>query len=411
MARQFNELVKDFNGIRSYARDFYINGYKQREDFQEKSLRSYDNERRRIESYLSEYIQWEQTPQGKSLRLEVTEQLTTNPFFRLWQTKSFTKNDIFLHFVLLDCLVTTSPQSLPQLIDLIHTNYLNQLKDPFYLTDITIRNKVKEYCQLGILEELESDKRILYQLKPMIDLPEALHDLLHFFKEVAPAGVIGQFLLNQQPPSTSPFTFKHHFIVHSLDEQIVLTALVGIQQQRLLHLEQFNGRESTIVPISLYVSTETGRQYLVGQLMRPNSLTSLRIDGIKEISLGSPVTDYQLYRSAYEEKKNRVWNSSFNQQRLKSLKVTLRIEEGPEDYLMTRLKREQRMGRSRRLDPQSVVFEIELTDLYAINPFLRTFIGRIIAIESTDRNWQEQFIDDLDQLISLYSTKEVNDEP
>lgn len=407
MARQFNELVKDFNSIRSYARDFYINGYKQREDFQEKSLRSYDNERRRIESYLRDYIEWEQTAQGKSLRLEVTQE-QEHPFFRLWQTKSFTKNDIFLHFVLLDCLAVGGVQSLPQLTKMVHNNYLNQFSEPLSLTDITIRNKVKEYCQLGILEEIEKDKRIIYQLKPLVPLPDNVVDILHFFKEVAPAGVIGQFLLNQLVPAASPFTFKHRFIVHSLDEQVVLNVLAGLNQRRLLHLTHFNGKESTMVPMSLYVSTETGRQYLIGQLMRPNILSSIRIDGIKELSLGSIVKDYQTYRDAFEQKKHRAWNGSFNQQRLKSLKILLRIEEGKEDYLMTRLTREQRMGHSRRLDRQTVSFEIELTDLYAINPFLRTFIGKIITIESSDLTWLAQFNDDLDQLITLYLSKEAD---
>lgn len=408
MARQFNELVKDFNSIRSYARDFYINGYKQREDFQEKSLRSYDNERRRIESYLSEYIEWEQNTQGKSLRLELKqEQAASNPFFRLWQTKSFTKNDVFLHFILLDCLVA-GPMSLPQLTTLIHEDYLSQFEEPNFITDITIRNKLKEYCQLGILEEVEQEKRIVYHLKPVQEFPEEISDILHFFKEVAPAGVIGQFMLKHLPTTTSPFVFKHHFIVHSLDEQIVLSILAGISQKRLLHLAQFNGKESTIVPMSLYISTETGRQYLVGQLMRPNILTSIRVDNIKEVTLGSSVSDYQTYQNAFEKKKNRAWNGSFNQQRLKTLTVLLRIEEGKEDYLLTRLQREQRMATSKRLDHQTIAFEIKLTDLYAINPFLRTFIGRIISIESTDSNWQEQFIYDLDQLTDLYLPKEDN---
>lgn len=64
--------------------------------------------------------------------------------------------------------------------------------------------------------------------------------------------------------------------------------------------------------------------------------------------------------------------------------MLLRVQEGTENYLITRLAREQRMGSSKRLDSMTVVFEIELIDLYAINPFLRTFIGRIVSIETND---------------------------
>lgn len=156
--------------------------------------------------------------------------------------------------------------------------------------------------------------------------------------------------------------------------------------------------------MAVYISTESGRHYLVGQSMGPNSLRSIRIDTIKEASLAGHVSDYDAYYQAFSTKKNQTWNGSFNQQRLKQLTVLLRIKEGEEDYLMLRLEREQRMGHSQRIDRETVKFEIELTDFFAINPFLRTFIGRIIAIESTDSHWRASFIRDLDQLISLYST-------
>lgn len=52
----FNELIKNFDNIRLLMRDFYVFGFKSRADFADKSARSYDNERRRIESWLGEYI-------------------------------------------------------------------------------------------------------------------------------------------------------------------------------------------------------------------------------------------------------------------------------------------------------------------------------------------------------------------
>lgn len=48
----FNELIKNFDNIRQLMRDFYVFGFKSRADFADKSARSYDNERRRIESWL-----------------------------------------------------------------------------------------------------------------------------------------------------------------------------------------------------------------------------------------------------------------------------------------------------------------------------------------------------------------------
>lgn len=404
MSRVFNELIKEFNLIRSYSRDFYINGFKYREEFQEKSLRSYDNERRRIESYLNDYIEWEQTPQGKALRLNLKDEtLATNPLFKLWKTKSFTKNDIFLHFTLLDCLTSHDSLSLTELTDCIHNKYLSKFEQAPTFSEITIRNKLKEYCQLGIFQSLEKEKRIHYQLTPIVTLDEKWLPVLHFYKVILPGGVIGQYLLDQNDYSIeSPFTFKHHFIVHSLDEEIVLTSLAALKEQRYLHIIQYNELQTTIAPFSFYHSTETGRQYLVG-FIRKKLLTSIRIDNIKTAALGKTIKNHQELNQLFSERKDTSWNGSFNQEPMKKLRVLLQIEVGKEDYLMNRLIREQRMGTSYRLDSNTVVFEIELLDLFALNPFLRTFIGRILSIESTDKNWERLFINDMNELIALYA--------
>ena len=52
----YSELVKNFNRIRDYMREFYIYGFKSREEYRRKSARSYDDERRRIESWLGDYM-------------------------------------------------------------------------------------------------------------------------------------------------------------------------------------------------------------------------------------------------------------------------------------------------------------------------------------------------------------------
>ena len=44
----FSELIKNFEKTRSYLRDFFIYGYKVRGDFQRKSGRTYDDEKRHL---------------------------------------------------------------------------------------------------------------------------------------------------------------------------------------------------------------------------------------------------------------------------------------------------------------------------------------------------------------------------
>lgn len=52
----YSELIKNFDRIRDYMRQFYVYGFKSRTEYDKKSTRSYDNERRRIESWLGQLI-------------------------------------------------------------------------------------------------------------------------------------------------------------------------------------------------------------------------------------------------------------------------------------------------------------------------------------------------------------------
>lgn len=96
----YNELIKNFEKIRAYMRDFYVYGFKSRDDFASKSARSYDDERRRIESWLGDHMNFVRTPEGKNVFISIDSRtIRHNPFYKAWKAKSFTDGDITLHFV------------------------------------------------------------------------------------------------------------------------------------------------------------------------------------------------------------------------------------------------------------------------------------------------------------------------
>ena len=101
----YSELIKNFNKIRDYMRDFYVYGFKSRDDYTKKSARSYDDEKRRIESWLGDYMKFHQTADGKNVFLSIDSRVTRhNPLYKAWKTKSFTNGDITLHFIVMDIL-------------------------------------------------------------------------------------------------------------------------------------------------------------------------------------------------------------------------------------------------------------------------------------------------------------------
>ena len=97
----YNELIKNFNKVRDYMRDFYIYGFKSREDYTRKSTRSYDDEKRRIESWLGEYMKFRQDADGKKVFLSIDSRVTRhNPteillfILSLWIFFLTDKNDL-----------------------------------------------------------------------------------------------------------------------------------------------------------------------------------------------------------------------------------------------------------------------------------------------------------------------------
>ena len=73
------ELIKNFDRIRDYMREFYLYGFKSRNDYTKKSVRSYDDERRRVESWLGDYMSFRQTHEGKNVFLSIDSRRKSRP--------------------------------------------------------------------------------------------------------------------------------------------------------------------------------------------------------------------------------------------------------------------------------------------------------------------------------------------
>ena len=85
----YSELIKSFDRIRDYMRDFFVYGFRSRGEFDRKSARSYDNERRRVESWLGDYMSFRQDESGKSVFLSVDSRTVAhNPLYQAFQAKS-----------------------------------------------------------------------------------------------------------------------------------------------------------------------------------------------------------------------------------------------------------------------------------------------------------------------------------
>ncbi len=401
---EYRETIKNLDKVRSYMRDLYIFGFRTRSDFSAKSARTYDNERRRIENWLGDYITWDYSAKGKSVCISVdSSKIKSNPLFAAWKSKSFTDNDITLHFLLIDILSDGRELSAPELTEVLSSEY-NAVFDLQ-----TVRGKLRECEREGIFTSRKEGKALLYSLSDIyfdtLPFSERLYDACSFFSEVSVGGYIGSTLTEKYD---SVFRFKHHFIAHTLDDDIVLRLLSMIKQKKkciISGVSRRTGQEYSMrcVPLRILLSVQSGRRYLTVYTDRRNRLTNLRIDSITDINAISECEDYDFKERAALENAPKSWGVSFDgNHRVEKLFVKLFIDEEKEQYVLHRIEREGRSGEVTRLDKNIYLYSVEVYDSHELTPWLRSFMGRILEIEGTNKLMIGNFWKDIKAMHEMY---------
>ena len=236
----YNELIKDFRRIRTYLKDFYVYGFKVRSDFSEKSTRSYDNERRRIESWMGDYVSFSQDSRGKRVYLSVdSRQIPHNPLYRAFKAKSFTDKDILLHFCLMDLFQDQGPLGLKDITSQLEELYPDSV-GIFALDEKTVRLKVQELADMGILEKEKLGRKTTYRLvKNHVSL-NGLENAIDFYSEALPLGVVGSYLLDKLDQQESSFRFKHHYPMQAIDSEVMADLLEAIHRRCFVEITVLN---------------------------------------------------------------------------------------------------------------------------------------------------------------------------
>lgn len=393
---RFSELVKSLDRARCYLRDFYLFGYRTREEYE--TGRSYDNERRRIESWLGDSMRRTPAPGGRavSLCLDAADE-PRNPLYALWATKSFTRNDILLHFLLLDLLSGSGPLAADEAADALAERWGE------VFGAATVRLKLKEYAELGLVEEVDSGRRRRYRLAPLCaeDLDEDLLEAVDFFTEAAPFGQLGARIQDELGRVNALFRFKHDFLVHTLDDAVLLTLLTATAEGRRTVLK-LRGRTVSGTPVKALFGLQSGRRY--GVLHRGERFTLIRLDRVDSARLGEPDPDFEARRQAFDALLPRLWGASLPYPlREERVRMVLTTEGRRERYVAERLRREGRGGSVTERPDGTIVYERPSADSMEMLPFLRTFTGRILSLKGDNRRMLRRFHGDLRRMEALYS--------
>lgn len=404
----YNELVKNFKRIRDYMREFYVYGFKSRDEFNKKSARSYDDERRRLESWLGDYMQFRQTAEGKNMFLSIDSRLTKhNPLFKAWKTKSFTDGDITLHFIIMDILSEPGiSMTIGEITDVID-EYLSKFSNPRMFDESTVRKKLKKYVSLGILTSKKQGKTVYYQRAESVDLPDK--SMLDYFSEVLPCGVIGSYLLDKTESSESNFAFKHHYITGTMDSEILYLIFNAIREKKSVTLETVNKKkmlitEDNVIPIKVMISAQSGRQYLMAYAPRIKRIKSFRTDNIVSIKLKDKCERFDELQEQLKKMQPHIWGVSTQGSpgsRMEHVEFTIHYADD-EKFIRRRLEREKRCGIVEHIDDNTSRFSVDVFDSSEVIPWIRTFICRIMDIQFSNKELENQFKKDIEDMNRLY---------
>ncbi len=413
----YSELIKNLDTLRTYIRSFYIYGFKTKDKFFAKSSRTYDDEKRRLENYLSGYMTFRPDENGKVSFLSIdSRRAAHNPLHKIFKAKSFTAMDISLHFMLMDILEGNCKKTLNQILDEINEKYLEGFSSELMPEESTLRKKLNEYEELGLICSEKNGKAMLYFRSPMTSL-DSLGDVLSFFSEIAPCGVVGSFLFDKlcaaERKASEIFQYKHHYITSTIESDFVEQVFQAIRERRSLIVEQKRAEDertfpNQVVPLMVYQSTQGGRMYLMAYRPWGKYFLALRFDYIVAMKTGEVYEGFSQKRAEFEALRKNIWGVALKQNKKRNdtatAHVTFRVHFGEDEkFIYQRLLREKRCGTVTLLDDNNAQFDADIFDPMEIIPWARTFICRITFFDCSEKRVDRMFYGDIRKMYRLYS--------
>ena len=405
----YSELIKNFERIRGYMRQFYVYGFKSRSEYDQRSARSYDNERRRVESWLGDSMGFRQTAGGRQVFISVDSRaIAENPFYNAFRARSFTAGDITFHFYVLDLLAEGEALTARQIAEGM-ANYLDAFEDAEPMDESSIRKKLREYEAMGLLaSELRGRERCYRRRESAVDL-DAWREALAFFAEADPLGVIGSQLLDKLPDRPDIFRFKHHYLLMTLDSQVLCDLLLAMGERRRVTLTVPRGQgdgKLDVFPMKIFQSVQSGRQYLLLRHLPAGRYAFRRLDNIRAVVPGPADPDPERHMAGYDTLRRHTWGvNAGDPEKLDHVEMDVRVRPG-EGFVADRLNREKRCGAVTQVDETTWRFTADVFYALELLPWIRTFTGRILRFACSDPLVEARFRADLEALRAWYAGTE-----
>lgn len=417
-------LIRDYSNIRDILRDIYIFGCFSRDDYISKGIsgRKYDNEQRRITSYLPEkFIKKKRV--GKKVLLYCSYMMTETPENFLTETyrnKSFTMLDFMTYFFVLSILNTESEMGLSEILEVIPEE-----NDEVIYTKDNLRKKLDELIEKGLVVSEKLGRNVVYRVVEdcladfETDELVNLYWLLEFMKNVVPIEMPFFFLQkklklylfaerNIEIGEIHAFQYKHNHLFNVLDNEVILSALEAIHGNKMLFLRYlYRGEErtDTVIPVKIIHECTYSRQYLLYYNVTEERIRTKRIDKIISAEIKGSVNGTILKRAQQEaESIENAWCISNVGQEPEEVRVEFRIDEDREQYVLERVKREGKRGKLKKLQDGLYLFTIKVSDSLEMTPWIRSFGERAKVVFSKDGLLEKHLLEDYERAIAKYET-------
>ena len=299
----------------------------------------------------------------------------------------------------------------------IDEEYLCYFAEPMVFDESTLRKKLKEYIENGLIVSKKQGKRLVYHRTKEVKL-DNVYDVIDFYSEVAPCGVIGSFLHDKEEKHDEVFSFKHHYMTSAMDSDVLCSLFLAMQSKSVITVHNLSRkskgpRENRVVPLRIRISVQDGKQYLIAYQPDFNSIKSFRIDYLSNVKIEEPTPRFEELRKLLDDMESKMWGvtcrgSLSREERLEHVEFTIQIEQG-EDHIVRRLQREKRIGRVEKIDDFTYRFIADVYETSELVPWIRTFICRITKLNFSNRTTENKFKQDIKQMYKMYGIENGGD--
>ena len=425
--------IKKLNRCRQILREFCVRGIP-REQIMQETKSAYAQFRQVIDNVLEESLCKQGYKKVKRQFLAMDgRDFNENPLALFIKTKEFDDSELALHFDLL--FILSSHDFMPQ-PTIINKSCCNPK---------IVRKVLKEYTNLGILEHRHVKNWDEYRL-PESDIDISKYaDILSFFSESNPFGIVGHYLKDRYRRKfnvfpKSHFRFSHRYLHHILDADLLETVFATIKSHspvrvKLAHwvkahefkniipnnffLVNNKGHQvsqgtpsqvwlaTDVIPLKIYSSVHSGQRYIMGFYLESREFAQIRIDRIDELTPLSPSleeSDYARLQQQFRSFSEHLWGvSKSNAPQTVHVEMEI-LDNCPDSPVLTRLENEKRCGTVERISPNSARFSVDVYDGRELFPWLSTFIGNIMRMSFSDPSltaaW-EQRMNDMNDIYNI----------